>query len=92
MVRFNEDSPTGCKLFQLFHRFVLNPDQGVDSNNQTAHCIKNVYPRETEFGEITLKDFYNGYRRFATKWQTQTRATGQRKARQQGKYNALIYL
>ena len=92
MVRFKEDSTAARKLFQLFDRFVLNPDQGVDSSNHTADYIRKfVYPREQEFQEITIKNFYNGYRRFATKWQTQSKVAGQRRARQQSMYNALIY-
>ena len=91
MVRFKEDSTAARKLFQLFDRFVLNPDLGVDANIVTADYIRKfVYPREQEFAEITLKNFYNGYRRFATKWLVQSRVAGQRQARQQSMYNALI--
>ena len=58
MVRFREDSTAARKLFQLFDRFVLNPDQGVDANIVTADYIRKfVYPREQEFEEITLKNF-----------------------------------
>ena len=83
--RFKEDSAAGKKLIQLFDRFAVDPNTGVDATVQTPDYIKNhVWPRESEFKEIAIKNFREGYRRFANKWLVNSRVVGQRK-RQRGK-------
>ena len=81
-MRFTENSPAAQKLFQLFDRFVIDPTQGVDANNNTTSYIKStVYPKEEVFKEVDIKRFYPGYRRFASRWTINKNRCGQREAR-----------
>ena len=69
MTRFTENSAPATKLYQLFDRFNTDPTEGADPNNFSPDYIKEtVYSKEPVFSEVSITCFYQGYRRFAAKW------------------------
>ena len=81
-IRFTQRSEPAQRLFQLFDRFLTNPRQGVDAGNDDQNYIRDyVYPKDPSFSQVSLKNFYLGYRKFANKWNQQREVAGQRRSK-----------
>ena len=81
-IRFTIRSEPAQRLFQLFDRFLTDPRQGVDAGNDDQNYIRDyVYPKDPSFSQVTLKNFYLGYRRFANRWNQQREVAGQRRGK-----------
>ena len=82
---FSQESPAAATLFSLFDQYQIDGEEGEGLNpfDQSLPYIRDIaFARDPIFRQFSNQIFYQGHRRFATKWIIQHQVTGQREARE----------